>query len=48
MLRIGIIELGVTCGLITLAFLIPLIVARGYNRLNKRMKELEDRLAKKH
>lgn len=47
MFRIGVIELGITCGLIALAIVIPLIVTRGYARLNKRMKNIEEKLAKK-
>lgn len=47
MIRIGVMELGITCALISLAFIVPMIVARGYARLNKRIKHLEDKLAKK-
>jgi hypothetical protein len=47
MFRIGIVELGVTCGLIALAILIPLIVTRGYMRLNERLKDIERKIAKK-
>ena len=47
MFRIGIIEFGVTCALIALAFVIPVIIARGYTQLNKRLKSLEDKVAKK-
>lgn len=47
MFRIGILELGLTCALIALAIVIPLIITRGYARLNRRLKGLEDRLSKK-
>ena len=47
MFRIGIIELGFTCALIALAFVIPVVVMRGYARLNERLKSLEDKVAKK-
>lgn len=47
MFRIGVIELGITCGLIALAIVIPLLITRGYARLNKRMKNIEEKLAKK-
>lgn len=47
MFRIGILELGLTCALVTLALVIPLIVTRGYARLNKRLKGIEDNLTKK-
>lgn len=47
MFRIGVIELGITCGLIALAIIIPLIVTRGYARLSKRLRDIEDKVAKK-
>lgn len=47
MFRISIIELGVTCGLIALVILIPLIISRGYAKLNERIKKMEDKLSKK-
>ena len=47
MFRVGILELGLTCALVSLAIFIPLIFTRGYARLNKRMKNLEDKLTKK-
>ncbi|MBL8050633.1 MAG: hypothetical protein JNM46_05370 [Anaerolineales bacterium] len=47
MLRISILELGVTCGLIALVILIPLIITRGYAMLNKRLKKIEDEVSKK-
>lgn len=47
MFRIGIYELGFTCILVSLAILIPLIVTRGYARLNRRLRDMEDKLSKK-
>ncbi len=47
MFRIGVLELGITCGLIALAIVVPLLITRGYARLNKRMKNIEEKLAKK-
>lgn len=47
MFRIGIIELGVVCGLVALAVIVPVIVARGYASLNRRLKEIEKKIAKK-
>ncbi len=47
MFRIGIIELGITCGLVALAIIIPLIITRGYARLSGRLKDIEDKIAKK-
>ncbi|MBI2332422.1 MAG: hypothetical protein HYU84_09750 [Chloroflexi bacterium] len=47
MFRIGVLELGLTCALVALAIVIPLIVTRGYARLNKRLKKIEDNLTKK-
>ena len=47
MFRISILELGVTCTFLVLAIIIPLIVARGYASLNKRLKDIENKLEKK-
>ena len=47
MFRIGIVELAVTCAIIALALIIPMIVARGYAQLNKRIKDLEKKLDEK-
>lgn len=47
MLRISVLELGVTCGLIALVIVIPLIITRGQASLNKRLKQMEDKLSKK-
>ncbi len=48
MFRIGILELALTCGLVVLAIIIPLIVSRGYARLNKRLKNIEKKIDKKN
>jgi hypothetical protein len=45
--RIGIVELGITCALFSLAIIVPLLITRGYARLNKRMNRIEDKLTKK-
>lgn len=47
MFRVSIVELGVTCLFVALAFIVPMIVSRGYARLNKRIQDLENKLAKK-
>lgn len=47
MFRIGIVELAVTCVIVVLALIIPAIVARGYARLDKRLKDIERKLEKK-
>ncbi|MEK6752536.1 MAG: hypothetical protein AABZ00_09740 [Chloroflexota bacterium] len=47
MFRIGVLELASTCGVIVLAIIIPLIVTRGYARLNKRLKNIEKKIDKK-
>jgi hypothetical protein len=47
MFRISILELAVTCTLLVLAIIIPLIVARGYADLNRRLKDIENKLQKK-
>lgn len=47
MIHISVIELGVACGLFLLVILIPLIIKRGYGRLNKRVQKIEEALEKK-
>jgi hypothetical protein len=47
MFRIGIVELGITCGLIALAIIVPWIVTRGYAVLSRRLKDIEEKIAKK-
>lgn len=47
MFHIGILETAVTCALVALAIIIPLIVTRGYVRLNKRLRNIEKKLEKK-
>lgn len=47
MFRIGVLELAITCALIVLAILIPLIIMRGYAKLTERINKLEDKLTKK-
>lgn len=48
MFRIGVLELALTCGLVAFAILIPLIVTRGYARLNKRLKSIEKKIDKRN
>jgi hypothetical protein len=47
MFRIGIFELALSCGLIFLVIVIPIIVARYYARVDKRLKNIENKLDKK-
>ena len=47
MFRIGILEAGLTCALVALAIVVPLIVVRGFTRLNKRLKDIENEVGKK-
>jgi hypothetical protein len=47
MFRIGIFELVLSCGLIFLVIVIPIIVARYYARVDKRLKNIENKLDKK-
>jgi hypothetical protein len=47
MFRIGVLELTLTCGLIALLIIIPIIVSSGYARLNKRLKNIESKIDKK-
>ncbi len=47
MFRIGILEAGITCAIIALAIIIPIVIARGYSHLNKRLKNIENKIEKK-
>lgn len=47
MFRIGLLELTLTCSFLLLAIIIPLIVTRGYARINKRLKDIENKIEKK-
>jgi hypothetical protein len=47
MFRIGILEAGFTCMLVALAVVVPLIVARGFARVNKRLKGIENEIGKR-
>ena len=47
MFRIGVLELGVTCALVALTIIIPLIITRGYAQINKRLSKIENNMAKK-
>lgn len=47
MFRIGVLEMGLTCALIALAIVIPLIVTRGYAKLNKRLRNIENKVDKR-
>lgn len=47
MFRIGLLEFGLTCALVALAVLIPVMITRGFNRLDRRLKNIESKLKKK-
>lgn len=47
MLRISLLELGVVCGLIALTIIIPIVIKRGYARINKRLEKIEEEVSKK-
>lgn len=47
MFRIGIIEFALTCVIILLAFIVPVIVTRFSKRIDARLKNIENRLDKK-
>ena len=47
MFRIGVLELGLTCGLLFIVIIIPIIVTRHYARMDKRLKNIENKLDKK-
>jgi hypothetical protein len=43
MFRIGLIEAGITCAILALALIVPLIISR----VNQRLKNIENKLDKK-
>jgi hypothetical protein len=43
MFRIGLLEAGITCAIVALAIIIPLMIGR----LNTRLKDIENKLEKK-
>jgi hypothetical protein len=47
MFRIGVLEMGLTCGLILLILVVPVMVSRSYARLDKRLKNIEKKIDKK-
>lgn len=47
MFRIGIFELALTCGLVALVIIIPVIVTRGYVILSKRLNNIEKKIDNK-
>ncbi len=47
MFRIGVLELVLTCGLLLLVLIIPLIVSGFYVRVDKRLKNIENKIDKK-
>lgn len=47
MFRISFLEMTIVCAIIALVIIIPVIIARGYSQLNKRLKDIEDKIEKK-
>ncbi|NOT03842.1 MAG: hypothetical protein HOP27_04510 [Anaerolineales bacterium] len=47
MFRVGVLELTITCGLLFLVIVIPILVARYYARVDKRLKNIETKIDKK-
>jgi hypothetical protein len=47
MFYISTLELTLTCTLIALLFVVPVIVKRSYARMDKRLKDVEKKLDKK-
>jgi len=47
MFRISFLETGVVCAIVALVIVVPIVIARGYSGLNKRLKDIEDKLDKK-
>jgi hypothetical protein len=41
MFHIGVVELGLTCGLLLLVLIVPVMVGRFYARLDQRLKKIE-------
>jgi hypothetical protein len=48
MFHISVVELAVTCGLLLLLVIVPVIVARSHARMNQRLKKIERKLGKKN
>jgi len=47
MFRIGVFELGITCGVFLLLMIVPWIISRGYSKINKRLDDIEKKIKKK-
>ncbi len=47
MFRISSLELALTCGLIILIFIVPLLISRWYAQINKRLNQIEKKIDKK-
>ena len=47
MFRIGVVELILACGLLLLVLIIPLIISKSYTRMDKRLKNIENKIDKK-
>ncbi len=47
MFHIGVVELGLTCSILFLVLVVPVIVSRSYTRLDKRLKNIEKKIDKK-
>lgn len=46
MFRIGVLETGLTCALIFIALIIPIIIKNSYARMGKRLKNIEKKIDK--
>jgi flagellar biosynthesis protein FliR len=47
MFRIGVLELALTCGLLLLVLIVPVMITRFYVRVDKRLKNIEKKIDKK-
>jgi flagellar biosynthesis protein FliR len=47
MFRISSLELALTCGLIVLVFIVPMLISRWYAQINKRLNQIEKKIDKK-
>ena len=47
MFHISTLELALSCGLILLVFIVPMLLSRTYAQLNKRLNRVEKKIEKK-
>ena len=47
MFRVSFLETGIVCAIVALVIIIPGVIARGYARINRRLKDIENKIEKK-